>query len=315
MYNEYSGKDLDLFFEGYIKSEEDIYYNKDKFDRGEINICFITGLSGSGKSTMARDMSNSNIEHYELDDVLENWHFSYENLKEYGDLIYSFFKGSGKKYKYESFEEFKEKLKGKDESYYEIPLINDFVNYSIKYAKVHKNNKYVIEGVELWVYMNKPEHFKDYTVYIKGTSLVKSKIRASKRDSNDIDNKFKRGKSIVKQLLADNRIYKLGEKRLKEWRNYFKKLMNEQEKTISESFSGKDLDLFFEKALNAKERKELDESDFGLPEQRKYPLIDGEHVKKAIQFFKYCPEKDRKILASNIYKAAKNMMLILMKNR
>ena len=73
----------------------------------------------------------------------------------------------------------------------------------------------------------------------------------------------------------------------------------------TELFSGKDLDLFFEKALNAKERKELDESDFGLPEQRKYPLIDGEHVKKAIQFFKYCPEKDRKILASNIYKAAK----------
>ena len=49
--------------EGYIKDTKDIYYNKDKFDSGEVNLCFITGLSGSGKSTMGRSMSSKNIEH------------------------------------------------------------------------------------------------------------------------------------------------------------------------------------------------------------------------------------------------------------
>ena len=33
--------------ENLVKSVNDIYYNKDKFDSGEINLCFITGLSGS----------------------------------------------------------------------------------------------------------------------------------------------------------------------------------------------------------------------------------------------------------------------------
>jgi adenylylsulfate kinase-like enzyme len=43
--------------ESLLLNEKDIYYNKDKFDSGEINLCFITGLSGSGKSTMSREMA------------------------------------------------------------------------------------------------------------------------------------------------------------------------------------------------------------------------------------------------------------------
>lgn len=90
-----------MITEGLILNEPDIYYNKDKFDSGQINLCFITGHSGSGKSTMASKMSNQSIEHYQLDDVIANkMSFSMENLKEYGNLIYSFFSGIGKKYYY-----------------------------------------------------------------------------------------------------------------------------------------------------------------------------------------------------------------------
>ena len=52
IYN-YLKESLDLLEEKYIINEKDIYYNKDKFDSKEINLCFITGHSGSGKSTMA----------------------------------------------------------------------------------------------------------------------------------------------------------------------------------------------------------------------------------------------------------------------
>ena len=87
--------------EGHFKSDKDIYYNKDKFDSGEINLCFITGHSGSGKSTMARSMQSSKVEHYELDDVIWNKEsFTMENFKEYGELIYTFFNTVGKKYYY-----------------------------------------------------------------------------------------------------------------------------------------------------------------------------------------------------------------------
>ena len=56
----------------------------------------------------------------------------------------------------------------------------------------------------------------------------------------------------------------------------------------------------FESKLTTKQRKKLKDKVFGLPEQRKYPLHDEAHIRKAIQFFKYCPPVDRPKLAKNI---------------
>lgn len=64
-----------------------------------------------------------------------------------------------------------------------------------------------------------------------------------------------------------------------------------------------------ERKLYTKERSELKDSDFGLPKVRKYPLIDKERIKKAIQFFKYCPPENKKELAKNIVKKVKELKL------
>ena len=88
----------ELYNEAYIKNIKDIYYNKDQFDSGEINLCFITGHSGFGKSTMANNMSGNSIEDYKLVDVNKNkkyviegvWLFMYidpEKLKDYAVYI------------------------------------------------------------------------------------------------------------------------------------------------------------------------------------------------------------------------------------
>lgn len=61
-----------------------------------------------------------------------------------------------------------------------------------------------------------------------------------------------------------------------------------------------------EAKLNAKSRDKLKDSDFGLPKERKYPLNDEEHVRKAIQFFKYCEKTKRNELALNINKKLKS---------
>ena len=55
----------------------------------------------------------------------------------------------------------------------------------------------------------------------------------------------------------------------------------------------------------AKERNALDDSKFGVPELRKYPLTDPTHVTKAEQFFKHCPEQYKPKLRRNINKARK----------
>lgn len=62
---------------------------------------------------------------------------------------------------------------------------------------------------------------------------------------------------------------------------------------------------FNEGALSAKERNDLKDSDFGIPELRKYPLIDEEHVRKANSFFKFAPKKYKAELARRILNAAR----------
>ena len=210
----------DIIFESNILNESDIYYNKDKFDSGETNLCFVTGLSGSGKSTMANGMK---AEHYELDDVGFNWNFSDDNLKDYGDLIYTFFKGIGKKYRVGYAEV--------DDSY--TSIYSDFVNYSIQYAKAHKNIKFVIEGVQLFQWIN-PKDLVDYAVYIKGTSRLISTYRAAKRNAGFENNTKDKINAIKKQVIGDLKYGKDFESRLKTWRKFF---TNMQKKNIHEDVS------------------------------------------------------------------------------
>ena len=64
-------------------------------------------------------------------------------------------------------------------------------------------------------------------------------------------------------------------------------------------------DIVMEEALSTESRNHLDDADFGIPQLRKYPLIDAEHVRSAISYFDKAPTKYKPILATNIRKAAK----------
>ena len=212
--------------EGYLKSDKDIYYNKDKFDSGDINLCFITGLSGSGKSTMGRGMSSKNIEHYEIDDVICNDNFSDSNLKEYGGLIESFFKGSGKSFRLIRGDDNYNDHIFKSHKNYEKEITQAFVKHAISYCKSHKGTKYVCDGI--WIFMFiKPEQLKDCAVYIKGTSSIKSGYRALKRD---IDEDRRNGmtslqifKHEFKRVKEDVLYARENQKELKSFKSYFEK--------------------------------------------------------------------------------------------
>ena len=224
--------------ESILINEDDIYYNKNKFDSGEINLCFITGLSGSGKSTMGKDMQSHGIEHYDMDDlqVIAD-HFTLNDLKKYGDLIYSYFTGEGKKF-YITYKELKDNQV--PESEYEDKLFPGFVHYAMKYAKAHKDKKFVLEGV--WFFQKKwftPDEFKDYTFYIKGTSMIISHIRAAKRDSSDAESKFKQKLAFINCMAKNWKWCIIDEGQVNKFRKYFKDLMskNVNESTLLESVS------------------------------------------------------------------------------
>lgn len=210
--------------ESVIKNQEDIYYNKEKFDSGEINLCFITGHSGSGKSTMGQDMKHRGIEHYELDVVCHVKEFyTMAQLKKYGELIYAFFNGPGKRY-YAEYDD----IPWNEEAVvaYCNKVVLAFVNYAKQYAKAHKDQKFVIEGI--WLFdrkLFKPEDFKDYAFYIKGTSMIISEIRAIKRDHADASSI-----TIVKNAINPSRLawYIANERDLSQFVRYFSKLTKQR---------------------------------------------------------------------------------------
>lgn len=57
--------------------------------------------------------------------------------------------------------------------------------------------------------------------------------------------------------------------------------------------------------ITASEKSKLSDSEFGLPEKRKYPLDTEARVRSAIKFFNYVSKEDEKELADNIIKAIK----------
>ena len=56
--------------------------------------------------------------------------------------------------------------------------------------------------------------------------------------------------------------------------------------------------------LNAEARRELSDSDFGLPDLREFPMPDAAHVRAAEAYFRYAPEDRKAELARNILRKA-----------
>jgi len=65
--------------------------------------------------------------------------------------------------------------------------------------------------------------------------------------------------------------------------------------------------VYQEAKLSTDDRNDLDDSQFGIPELRKYPLTDEKHVLQAVRFFNKAPDEYKEELAKNIVKRAKEL--------
>ena len=207
-------KDWQLPNETFVRSEPDLYYKEESFNSGDTNICFILGHSGSGKSMMARTLEGDDIDHIELDDLLlTKDRFTMDELKDYSDMFFSFFDGEGAKYFIGAAE--RESIPKEE---YEDKVFVDFVQFAMDYAKQHKDKKYILDGIWLYLYFDDPSVFEDYAVFIKGTSFLKSKIRAMKRE-------MKRDKEALqerKEMFGrEVRNYMLDEDKINAYRKFF----------------------------------------------------------------------------------------------
>ena len=255
--------------EGILLNQKDIYYNKEKFDSGEINLCFITGHSMSGYKTIDTETLDKNIEYCNLYDICHIWRYTYGGKLKAGKMTTSFFKGPGKKYFYTDKQKWEDSHSTEEtRNKYCDSLIKDFIEYTFKFVERHNIGKYVIEGDQI-VRLFKPEEFKNYAVYIRGTSAF--------TDNLNISNLKKVFSPSIKT-----------ERSLKRYRKYFSKKL-----------------LVNESSLTAKKRNNLPDKVFGLPEKRKYPMPDKKHVLSAIKLFNFVDNEDEKELAENIKKKMK----------
>ena len=62
------------------------------------------------------------------------------------------------------------------------------------------------------------------------------------------------------------------------------------------------MNILYEEKLSTEDRKDLNKEEFGLPDERKFPLNDEKRVISAIQYFRYCKKSKRQELSKNINK-------------
>lgn len=194
--------------ENYIFSKNDLYINFEKFESGKSNICLVTGLSGSGKSTIASSLATKhNAEWIELDNFEQCYGFNDEQLKQAGQVFYDYLS---------SHKELWDKLKSKSIKGKDLGIeINKFVHYCISWCNKDKENKYIIEGVQIYSFM-KYKEIKSYPLIIKNTSMIKSIIQRWKRNGDGKIDLIKELKNEFPQLVD---WYRDEEKSLNQFRN------------------------------------------------------------------------------------------------
>lgn len=177
--------------EGYIINKNDIELNLDKWNKGNNNILYVTGLSGSGKTTISDEYAKKyNAVVCELDKFQHNRYLYIrkknndlsEGDKIMLDLFNSIYYGQ---VDFSDYDENKFKLE-----------IKSYLQKLI--AKCSSQNKlFIFEGVQIFNFVD-PSYFENKPLIIKGTSALSSLIRKYKRDKEDENIQLKDILGLVK---------------------------------------------------------------------------------------------------------------------
>lgn len=162
--------------EGYVFSKDNLEFNIQKFGK-ENNILFITGLSGSGKSTIIKKYAEKyNAENLEFDAITSTLKAKYRNKldkinrSKINPIILEYLDNEDP----EGFPNF------------EDPRFNTecvkFLDW-LENRVAGDGNLYILEGMQIFLCFN-PERFIGKPMIIMGTSMVKSMYRSAKRYYN-----------------------------------------------------------------------------------------------------------------------------------
>lgn len=168
----------------------DIYHNIEDWETGESNLLWVTGLSGSGKSTISKEISAkyNDVEYVELDLIqagkIRQWD---DNDKRLNGLLKDFvdYKGGFDNI----FPLYTEKARKGELNFGDMmdkscaDQFNELFEYIITYAKKNSNRRFVIEGVQIAMCTSNKmiEKISEYPVIIKMNGPLKTEFRREKR--------------------------------------------------------------------------------------------------------------------------------------
>lgn len=160
--------------ESVISSKDDICHNIKLWESKKNNILLITGLSGSGKTTTAYDMSyRYKAEVFQLD-----WIEHYENMctkqngYDYGLRQYIYDKHMS------------QLLNGHNltgDGWHMLVL--DIFESILEFAQLNPTKLFIIEGAQIPGHLHDYHNIESFPIIIKGTSMIKSSYRRLIRDT------------------------------------------------------------------------------------------------------------------------------------
>lgn len=258
--------------EGMVLSTDDIVVNFEDWENGKSNIVFITGLSGSGKSKLGKELAEKyNAIYVELD--LFGYIVEHKtSISEISDPVIAEYIKTTNLYKRNRDVDFLSRESAAKLSDEYVRFMDWLITLSHK-----RGNRYVVEGIQ--VMLVDPHYLKKFPVVVKGTSALKSWYRSYLRDYGEKPSLYN---TAIRDFVDDFKSYKRKEK-------------------IRHRFG----EILTEASLTAQDRKELKDSDFGIPETKSYPMPDKLHVMQAIRMFNHVDPKYEAELAKNIKKKAK----------
>lgn len=204
--------------ENFIITKKDYKQNLENWTIDKNNILFITGLSGSGKSTTSKSFAKKyDAIHIELD-LFEHIKFiiNSNNLSEGEKIIVEYFHNNKNLYS---------KIQNIDDHNFNYEF-NKFFNYLLTKCKNEKK-LFIFEGVQIFLHFDVCL-FEDEPLIIKGTSMYKSIIQRFKRNGNGRIELFKELQNEFRELI---KYYIDSEKKI----NSFNKKITNKKKSIKES--------------------------------------------------------------------------------
>lgn len=196
----------------------------------DTNILWVTGFSGSGKSSIGRELSKNNkdVRVIALDDIFDEHH----GERQWEDLICEWYDYMWNAIQSEvlrmtdAYRKCHNKPVGKAEIKAWAKAMDTLIDKIVKFCqKDFGNHRYVIEGIQIYDFILY-ETIQGQPLIIKGTSAIKSAHRAIKRDFADVSRKTLKDKLDG----ARNYVHLMTKKDRVDWYKESNKQMQDLEK-------------------------------------------------------------------------------------